>query len=389
MSCGTCHNKNVQGASDATNGPAATGGVVEHARCSCGAFMAKGGVCRNPRHSQAQAGKQASAVPPGANLGDDGPCPNCGETGQLETQDGTTICHACGWQGPCPWAEDEDEAGSESEYDDDHLYESDYEPEEMVNHAGVAVYHTMTSGTVSAYHYTIDPTDLDTENDGGKQFDIRDLPKPKGASPDTPEGAQAILRAAIQSGALGRLIWRTGGGHHLGVAPDVTSQHPPVLMAATIQGNETLTEITRRGVEVYLGGYGTSDTEPGQGSPIFVDVPESGPAKIYMWGDIGSEEPTHVIPLSRAAEPSARPTRKSAQGKTSGQAGTVKGKAGGKQIEVERKTDGIEIRVEGYVAPIYIELSSDQHPALHVLEDRIGVPSKRAISLDGAQDFRR
>ena len=29
---------------------------------------------------------------------DDDPCPQCGAENQLETQDGITICYACGWQ---------------------------------------------------------------------------------------------------------------------------------------------------------------------------------------------------------------------------------------------------------------------------------------------------
>lgn len=33
-----------------------------------------------------------------AELGDDMPCPECSFVGKLETQDGITLCHACGWQ---------------------------------------------------------------------------------------------------------------------------------------------------------------------------------------------------------------------------------------------------------------------------------------------------
>lgn len=47
MSCGKDHDQNTRAASEATNGPAATGEVVEQSSCpKCGKFLTKQGKCR-------------------------------------------------------------------------------------------------------------------------------------------------------------------------------------------------------------------------------------------------------------------------------------------------------------------------------------------------------
>ena len=56
-----------------------------------------------------------------------------------------------------------------------------------------------------------------------------------------------------------------------------------------------------RGVELYIEGYGTKAMPPGTSAPIYLEIRDGLP-KLYVWADINSEDPTHVIDLNGASE---------------------------------------------------------------------------------------
>ena len=60
------------------------------------------------------------------------------------------------------------------------------------------------------------------------------------------------------------------------------------------------------GVEMFFKGFGTACMDPGQGSPIFVEVYE-GKLILRVWADINSEDPTHVIQLDGSKESARSP----------------------------------------------------------------------------------
>ncbi len=73
----------------------------------------------------------------------------------------------------------------------------------FLEHAGVRVYHVWHDGCLAQYWYSLDPDDTDIDDDHGHQFDVRDLPAPGGAGQwETREGHAAIIRAAIDAGAI-------------------------------------------------------------------------------------------------------------------------------------------------------------------------------------------
>lgn len=71
------------------------------------------------------------------------------------------------------------------------------EPEAVVEHNGVTVYHTYKDGDYrSEFWYTLDQSDDDWE--GESAFDVRDL----GVEGDVEGDHKEILRAAIDAGIL-------------------------------------------------------------------------------------------------------------------------------------------------------------------------------------------
>lgn len=64
----------------------------------------------------------------------------------------------------------------------------------------------------------------------------------------------------------------------------------------------TLTvEVEHGGVAVNIPGYGTADMMPGHGPVVFLEF-RSGVPVLCVWADITTDEPTHQIDLSGAAE---------------------------------------------------------------------------------------
>lgn len=55
------------------------------------------------------------------------------------------------------------------------------------------------------------------------------------------------------------------------------------------------------GINICPIGYGDSNSEPGNGAPIYLELYE-GELRLLVWSDINSEEPTHVISLEGAKE---------------------------------------------------------------------------------------
>lgn len=55
------------------------------------------------------------------------------------------------------------------------------------------------------------------------------------------------------------------------------------------------------GINICPTGYGDSNSEPGHGAPIYLELYE-GELRLLVWSDINSEEPTHVISLEGAKE---------------------------------------------------------------------------------------
>lgn len=64
---------------------------------------------------------------------------------------------------------------------------------------------------------------------------------------------------------------------------------------------EVTVRVDEHFVEIALAGYGEHSAPDGKGSPILLEVYDGVPT-LYVFGDINSEEPTHKIPLSGAAE---------------------------------------------------------------------------------------
>lgn len=56
------------------------------------------------------------------------------------------------------------------------------------------------------------------------------------------------------------------------------------------------------GVDINIESYGCRNTPPWRGGVLHLEVDEDGYVKLYVWGDITQEEPTHVISLERASE---------------------------------------------------------------------------------------
>jgi hypothetical protein len=55
------------------------------------------------------------------------------------------------------------------------------------------------------------------------------------------------------------------------------------------------------GLCICLDGYGVYGCSPGVGGPIYLERYE-GRVRLVVWGDINSEEPTHLIDLEGANE---------------------------------------------------------------------------------------
>jgi len=56
------------------------------------------------------------------------------------------------------------------------------------------------------------------------------------------------------------------------------------------------------GVHIDIEGYGCHDMQPGFGGILHLEVAPNGYVRLYVWGDIASSEPTHVINLESASE---------------------------------------------------------------------------------------
>ena len=59
--------------------------------------------------------------------------------------------------------------------------------------------------------------------------------------------------------------------------------------------------LNTHGLEVFIKGFGTKAMPPGTSAPIYLEI-QDGVPKLYVWADIDSEDPTHIIDLSGAAE---------------------------------------------------------------------------------------
>ena len=55
------------------------------------------------------------------------------------------------------------------------------------------------------------------------------------------------------------------------------------------------------GMDIVVEGYGVKGMELGTGSIIYLEI-QNGVPKLYVWADITSEDPTHIIDLSGAKE---------------------------------------------------------------------------------------
>ena len=78
---------------------------------------------------------------------------------------------------------------------------------------------------------------------------------------------------------------------------------PPRIKTASrrIGGTEIVAAWGTGGIEVYIEGYGTKNMPPGTSAPIYLEI-QNGVPKLYVWADINSEDPTHIIDLSGAKE---------------------------------------------------------------------------------------
>ena len=59
--------------------------------------------------------------------------------------------------------------------------------------------------------------------------------------------------------------------------------------------------LRRNRLDLYIEGYGNASNVDGEGSPITLDYYQ-GKLKLLVWGDINSDEPTHIIDLAGALE---------------------------------------------------------------------------------------
>lgn len=55
------------------------------------------------------------------------------------------------------------------------------------------------------------------------------------------------------------------------------------------------------GIGISFEGFGENGAMPGYGEPVFVEV-KNGVPTVYLWSDINSEDPTHVVSLGGARE---------------------------------------------------------------------------------------
>lgn len=61
-------------------------------------------------------------------------------------------------------------------------------------------------------------------------------------------------------------------------------------------------EVTKtQALEVRIDGLGQATMETGHGAPIYLEL-YKGKLKLYVWADINSEDPTHIIDLDGARE---------------------------------------------------------------------------------------
>jgi hypothetical protein len=58
---------------------------------------------------------------------------------------------------------------------------------------------------------------------------------------------------------------------------------------------------TPLGVSIYAQGFGDNWSVEGRGIPVWIDF-RNGDLRVYVWANINSENPTHVISLANARE---------------------------------------------------------------------------------------
>lgn len=59
--------------------------------------------------------------------------------------------------------------------------------------------------------------------------------------------------------------------------------------------------VTNEAVYLFAEGYGDAGSADGHGSPVIIEN-HCGELRVIVWGDINSQEPTHVIGLDGARE---------------------------------------------------------------------------------------
>jgi hypothetical protein len=69
------------------------------------------------------------------------------------------------------------------------------------------------------------------------------------------------------------------------------------------EGKMITTDISvdKNSIAIGFEGYGEKNVCPPHGTPIFIEFHEN-ELKLYVWGDIHSEDPTHIISLEKARE---------------------------------------------------------------------------------------
>jgi len=81
-----------------------------------------------------------------------------------------------------------------------------------------------------------------------------------------------------------------------------TIKHPLIDPATDKFSGVTATlQLKEQMILIGFSGYGEHDAQPGQGTPILLEVLE-GKLRLLVWADINSPNPTHIIDLSGAAE---------------------------------------------------------------------------------------
>lgn len=60
-------------------------------------------------------------------------------------------------------------------------------------------------------------------------------------------------------------------------------------------------KVGKYGIYIHADGYGEKTAPDGKGEPILIEL-HQGSLKVYVWGDINEEDPTHIINMDDARE---------------------------------------------------------------------------------------